>query len=374
MRKKQPIKKPKKPITLPKPGSSPGYLHIDDEALNPQIQLYIYAADSYLVKSLHEHDLDKIKTFIADENKTCWVEIKGFNSRSMFDAIGRELNINKLTLEDITHTYQRAKFEEYQDYNFAISRMLYLTDENTIENIQIAFILTGNTLFTFQDVYDDFLEAVKKRLIGGKGNIRIAGSSYLMYAIMDAVVDNYFSILGKFAEQLESLEEKLLDKPDKYVMIEAQRIKRNLITLRRAVWPERDKLNDIIRTEDAYVSDTSKFYFKDVYDHTIQIIDMIESQKEITAGNIDLYLSIISNRMNEIMKVLTIISSVFIPLTFIAGIYGMNFAREDPKSGKFLPANMPELYAEHGYLYTLIVMLVIALAQIVYFWRKGWFK
>ena len=157
-------------------------------------------------------------------------------------------------------------------------------------------------------------------------------------------------------------------------MYDTQIIKRNLISIRRVVWPERDKLNDILRTDSPLISDQTKMFVKDAYDHCIQIIDIVESLKEISISNIDMYLSVISNRMNEIMKVLTIISSIFIPLTFIAGIYGMNFAQQDPVTGKMLPQNMPELYQEHGYLYTMIVMGAIAVAQIIYFWRKGWFK
>ena len=157
-------------------------------------------------------------------------------------------------------------------------------------------------------------------------------------------------------------------------MFDTQVIKRHLITIRRVAWPERDKLNDMLRSDSTLISDSTKPFIRDAYDHCIQIIDMVESLKEISASNIDMYLSIISNRMNEIMKVLTIISSIFIPLTFIAGVYGMNFAKEDPISGKLMPLNMPELYASHGYLYTMIVMFIIAVLQVIYFWRKGWFK
>jgi magnesium transporter len=157
-------------------------------------------------------------------------------------------------------------------------------------------------------------------------------------------------------------------------MYDTQAIKRQLIGIRRVVWPERDKLNDILRSDSPRISHQTKMFVKDAYDHCVQIIDIVESLKEISVSNIDMYLSIISNRMNEIMKVLTIISSIFIPLTFIAGVYGMNFSREDPVTGKLLPNNMPELYQAHGYVYTLLVMAFIAIAQIIYFWRKGWFK
>ncbi|MNV70183.1 Magnesium transport protein CorA [compost metagenome] len=191
---------------------------------------------------------------------------------------------------------------------------------------------------------------------------------------MDMIIDTYFEILGSWGDQLDNIEDRLFDKPDKTVMFDTQLIKRNLINIRRVAWPERDKLNDILRSDTHLIPDHTKMYIRDAYDHCIQIIDIVESLKEISASNIDMYLSIISNRMNEIMKVLTIISSIFIPLTFIAGIYGMNFASADPVTGKLLPQNMPELYQEHGYLYTMIVMAAIAVLQIIYFWRKGWFK
>lgn len=373
MNTKRKAKRQKKNVHLPNPGASPGFIYIDERSLKPKINLYKYNASNYQVEALK--DLTGLGLKTADNSFFYWVEIKGFKSSQMFEVLANDLNINKLVLEDVTQTFQRPKFEEYEGFNFAISRMLYThAEEGNIDNQQIAFILQDHILYTFQDVYEDCLSAVRKRLEGGKGNIRIAGSSYLMYALMDNIVDDYFKILGDFAEQLDEIEDRLMDKPDKTIMYEAQKIKRHLITLRRVVWPERDKLNDIIRTDNTFVSDESKLYFKDAYDHCVQLIDMVESLKEIASSNIDMYLSIISNRMNEIMKVLTIISSIFIPLTFIAGIYGMNFAREDPETHRFLPDNMPELYAQHGYLYALLVMAVIAILQIVYFWRKGWFK
>jgi magnesium transporter len=357
---------------LPQPGTSPGLVYIDENSVIPKITLHSYNEITY--KSELLADLKDLKAHTADQQFTYWVEIKGFNSVSMFETLNVDWNINKLILEDITRTYQRPKYEEYGEYDFAISRMLYFDEEQNLENEQLSFVITKNILFTFQDKYEDCLNPIRQRLEIGKGTIRIGGSSYLMYALMDMVVDEYFAVLGQWSEELDILEDRLLDKPDKSIMFETQLIKRNLITVRRIAWPERDKMNDILRTDSPLVPNQTKVFVRDAYDHCIQIIDMVESLKEISASNIDMYLSIISNRMNEIMKVLTIISSIFIPLTFIAGIYGMNFSSEDPVTGKILPQNMPELYQEHGYLYTMIVMGVIALVQVIYFWRKGWFK
>lgn len=357
---------------LPLPGTSPGIIYIDENSLLPKITLHVYGEKTYKAETLK--NLNELKVNTESKDQTYWVEIKGFKSVEMFETLATTWNINKLILEDITRTYQRPKYEEYGDYDFAISRMLYLDEDNNLENEQLSFILSKNILFTFQDRYEDCLNPIRKRLEGGKGNIRIGGSSYLMYALMDMIVDEYFSVLGTWSEDLDAIEDRLFDKPDKSIMYDTQLIKRHLITVRRVTWPERDKMNDMLRTDSPLISKTTKEYIRDAYDHCVQIIDMVESLKEISASNIDMYLSIISNRMNEIMKVLTIISSIFIPLTFIAGIYGMNFSREDPVTGKVMPQNMPELYQEHGYLYTLIVMGIIAVIQIVYFWRKGWFK
>ena len=345
---------------LPKPGSSPGVVFIDENSLAPHINLYTYNENYYEVKKLE--NIEGLREKLVDANYNYWVEIKGFNSFNMFETLNIEWNINKLVLE------------EYGSHDFAVSRMLFIDQESVLQNEQLSFILTSNVLITFQDRYEDCLDAVRNRLEGGKGNIRIGGSSYLMYALMDLIIDEYFSVLGFWSEELDNIEDRLFEKPDRTIMFDTQAIKRNLITVRRVSWPERDKMNDILRTDSKFISESTKVYLRDAYDHCIQTIDMVESLKEISASNIDMYLSIISNRMNEIMKVLTIISSIFIPLTFIAGIYGMNFSREDPVTGKVLPQNMPELYQEHGYLYTMIVMGLIAVLQVIYFWRKGWFK
>ena len=361
-----------KRFTLPKAGSSPGLIYIDEHSLEPKIKVYRYNADVYEVIDVTT-GAEAVK-IIKDQNFTFWLEIKGFGSAAMFETLNVELNINKLVLEDITRTYQRPKLEEYADYVFAISRMLRFDNNRDLDNVQVSFILTTNTIISFQETYEDCLEPVRSRLQAGKGNIRTAGASYLMYALMDIIVDTYFEILRQWGEDLDAIEDRLFYKPDKSIMYDTQVIKRNLISIRRVVWPERDKLNDILRTDSPLISDQTKMFVKDAYDHCIQIIDIVESLKEISISNIDMYLSVISNRMNEIMKVLTIISSIFIPLTFIAGIYGMNFAKQDPVTGKLLPQNMPELYQEHGYLYTMIVMGAIAVVQIIYFWRKGWFK
>ncbi len=362
----------RKKIILPEPGSSPGTLYIATNALETQIILHSYNNDFY--ESIALGSLSELAHRMEDKSLYYWVDIKGFKSVRLFKELEKTYNINTLVIEDITRSYERPKIEEYPNYVFAISRILDSDENNHLINEQLSFILKKNILFTFKESYDPCFSAVINRLVAGKGNIRTAGSSYLMYAIMDNVVDVYFKILNSIGEELDEIEDKLLDRPDRSIMFDTQLIKRKIITIRRVAWPERDKLNDIIRSDSDLITDQTKMFMKDAYDHCIQIIDIIESLKEIAANNIDMYLSVISNRMNEIMKVLTIISSIFIPLTFIAGIYGMNFARIDPVTNKVMPYNMPELYSDRGYVYIIGIMIFIALLQIVYFWRKGWFR
>jgi magnesium transporter len=361
-----------KHYSLPEAGSSPGLVYIDPNALKPVIKLYRYNAEVYEVEDLE--NIEGVAGIIANKSFSYWIEIKGFNSEALFETLHTSLGVNRLVLEDITRTYQRPKIEEYEHYDFAVSRMLHFDENQDLDNVQVSFVLLDNALLTFQESYADCLDPIRNRIKIGKGNIRTGGSSYLMYALMDIIIDKYFQILGAWGEDLDAIEDRLFEKPDRTVMYDTQMIKRNLIGIRRVLWPERDKLNDILRSDSPRISEQTKMYIKDAYDHCIQIIDIVESLKEISVTNMDMYLSIISNRMNEVMKVLTVISSIFIPLTFIAGIYGMNFSREDPVTGKVLPMNMPELYEEHGYLYTMVIMGVIAVGQIIFFWRKGWFK
>ncbi len=366
-------KKKKKHLQMHEAGASPGLIYIDEQSLKSVITIHSYDALKY--KSEAVLNLDGLRELLLkNPDLTFWIDIKGFGSRSIFELLRNDFNINKLTLEDITGGYQRPVLEEYDDYVFSVSRMLYLDDDQNLENEQISFILRSNVLFTFQEQHKDFLHPVKSRLKAGKGNIRTAGSSYLMYALMDAIIDGYFLVLNQWGDDLDDIEDRLLSKPERTIMVDLQHVKRNLINMRRAAWPERDKLNDLLRSDSNLITDQTKMFVKDAYDHCIQSIDIMESLKEISVSNLDMYLSMINNRMNEIMKVLTIISAIFIPLTFIAGIYGMNFANQDPITGKLMPNNMPELYSPNGYVITMVIMGLIAVAQMIYFWRKGWFK
>ena len=356
---------------IPVPGISPGSIQLYEDALKPQITVYSYNSDEFYSEKINSlNDLETQIDNYKDHYK--WVEIKGIGDTKLLTFLEKKFNINKLVIEDIADCRQRPKLDEYEDYLFAVSRMLYVDKQLEIENEQVSIILFQRLLISFQENYSDNFSPVINRLSGGKGNIRIAGSSYLLYALTDLILDNYFALIYKLGDELETIEELLYRRANKSLMFQTQNIKREMISIRRAAWPERDKINDIIRSESKLITKTSRAYFKDTYDHTMQIIDLIENYKDLTTSLIDMNLSLISQRMNEIMKVLTIISSIFIPLTFIAGVYGMNFANKDPLTGEMLKNNMPELYYENGYLYTIGGMVIIAIFQMIYFWRKGW--
>ncbi len=356
---------------MPVPGVSPGSIQLYKGALAPKITAYSYNASEYHCEKLESvRDLDQ--HFEKYPSLTHWIDIRGIGDLGLYNYLEKKFDIHKLVLEDIANIQQRPKIDEYDNYLFAVSRMLYVDTELEIENEQISFILLPKVLISFQENYTENIQPVVHRLESGKGNIRISGPSYMLYSLMDVIVDNYFTLIYKLGDELETIEELLYRKPDKTLMYQTQAIKRAMIMIRRAAWPERDKINDMIRSDCKLIAKPTKMFLKDTYDHCMQVIDLVESYKDVTTSLIDMNLSFISNRMNEIMKVLTIISSIFIPLTFIAGVYGMNFAYQDPETGKILTHNMPELYSENGYIYTMAVMLCIAIVQMIYFWRKGW--
>lgn len=356
---------------IPISGSSPGSIQLYEGALKPTITIHSFKSNEYHIKAINsceEIDLE-LESY---PGFNFWIDIRGIGDIKLLEYLQNKFSINKLVMEDITDCRQRPKLDEYSDVLFAVSRNMYVNEHLEIENDQVSFILLPHVLISLQESYSSTFEPVIHRLQGGNGNIRTGETSYLLYALIDVIVDNYFRLIYKLGDELETIEQLLYRRADKALMFQTQNIKREMITIRRAVWPERDKINDMIRSESGLINKITKTFLRDTYDHCMQIIDLVESYKDLTTSLVDMNLSLISHRMNEIMKVLTIISSIFIPLTFIAGIYGMNFAKQDPLTGKMLNSNMPELYMEHGYEYTMLGMLLIAIFQLIYFWRKGW--
>jgi magnesium transporter len=290
-----------------------------------------------------------------------WVNIDGIHDVDVIEKLGKEFELHPLILEDILNTTQRPKCEDFDKYIFMVLKMLsYDEGEGGLKAEQVSMVLGRNFVISFQEQVGDVFEQIRDRLRNSKGRIRKMGADYLAYTLIDAVVDNYFVILEKFGEKIESMQEQLVADPSEKTLQQIHSVKREMIFLRKSVWPLRELINGLQRTESALVADATNIYLRDVYDHTIQIIDTIESFRDAVSGMLDIYLSSISNRMNAVMKVLTIIATIFIPLTFVAGIYGMNF--------KY----MPELGWRWGYAAILILMMVVAILMLIYFRRKKW--
>jgi len=264
-------------------------------------------------------------------------------------------------MEDILSVGQRPKLEDYSDYLQAVIKLLSIDpDENTIEYEQLTFILKENVLITFQEKTGDVFNSVRTRIKEGKGTIRKRGADYLLYALLDLVVDHYFSILENFGEKIEDLETELLGNPDKNTLNKLHSLRRETLLLRRTIYPLREMVGKFEKLEEPIIHNDIKVFIRDLYDHTIKVIENIEVLRDMTSGLLDLYMNTTSNKMNEIMKVLTIMSAIFIPVTFIAGLYGMNFV------------NMPELAYKNGYFIVLGVMFIVVIGMLIFLKRKKW--
>ena len=296
-----------------------------------------------------------------ETDTTTWINIDGLHQLEIIEKLGQNFDIHPLILEDILNTGQRPKFEDYEKYMFIVLKMLSFDDvTQTTHSEQVSLILGRNFVISFQEEQGDVFEQIRDRIRTAKGRIRKTSADYLAYALIDAIVDNYFIILEKTSEQIETMEEKLIRTPDERMLHKIHSLKRELISLRKSVWPLRELINSLEKSESSLILSETRPYLRDVYDHTIQVIDTVETFRDMVSGMLDIYLSSVSNRMNAVMKVLTIIATIFIPLTFIAGVYGMNF--------KY----MPELQWPWAYPVVWIVMLIVAIIMMLYFKRKKW--
>jgi magnesium transporter len=295
--------------------------------------------------------------------------VQGLGDEEVLMSLGEVFQLHPLMLEDVVNVPQRPKVEDYGDQLLIIARMVMIKPGDGFISEQVSLILGKHYLTTVQEEPErDCFGPVRHRIKNGKGIIRKQGPDYLAYALLDAVIDGFFPVLEAYGERIEALENEVVTAPSRQTLEKIHLIRRELLDLRRAIWPQRDAITALMRDGSPLISQEVSVYLRDCYDHTIQVLDMVETYRELASSLMDVYLSSISNKMNEVMKVLTVISTVFIPLTFVAGIYGMNFNTE--KS----PLNMPELNWYWGYVVCWAVMLTIAAGLIYYFWRKGWFK
>ncbi len=346
---------------LSPPGSSPGTLIVDPDAPPPKIQVIAYGEDDLIEQEIA--DPATLKEFL-DRWPVTWVNVDGLGDIERLQAVAAVFELHPLELEDVLNVGHRPKLDENPHHLFLIMKMPSIVEHVHLE--QVCIFIGRNFVLSFQEKTGDCLDPVRQRLRSARGRIRKSRSDYLAYAILDAVVDSYFPVLEQYAERLDNIEDEIVQNPSDEVLSHIHEAKKDLLALRRSIWPLRDMLNIMIRDSSDFIGETGRVYLRDVYDHVVQLIDLIETYREFGSSLTDYYLSIVSNRMNEVMKVLTVIATIFIPLTFIAGIYGMNF------DATVSPWNMPELRWYWGYPVVLGVMLLLGLGSFLYFRHKKW--
>jgi len=343
-----------------KAGLPPGTLVHTGEKKTGQVKITLIDYDEGHFEEKEIRSVDECLPY-KDKATVTWINVDGIHDTEIIEKLGNGFGLHPLVMEDILHTGQRPKMDDYSDYIYIVLKMLYHDKNMEIDEEQVSLILGSNFVISFQeDKEGDVFNPIRERIRNGKGRSRKMGADYLAYALMDAIVDHYFTILEKLGEKIELLEETLLTTPTPQTLQKIHQLKRELIFLRKSVWPLRDVVGGLERRESPLIKETTVIFFRDVYDHTVRVIDMIETFRDMMSGMLDIYLSSINSRMNEIMKVLTIIATIFIPLTLIASIYGMNF--------KY----MPELEWHWGYPVVLLTMAVLSILMLIYFRRKKW--
>lgn len=349
------------------PGTVPGTLDLPANALPSTIVLIDYSETKAIRAVL---DSPQACAPHLDSESVSWVDVLGLGNESNWRLMAQVFDLHPLVLEDVVNVPQRPKVEDHEDQLVIIARMVIPKGKVMgFHSEQVSFVLGKHYLLTVQEEPDrDCFQPVRDRIRHDKGIIRKRGADYLAYSLLDSIIDGYFPVLEAYGEEIDLLEDEVITKPTKRTLEKIYQIRRELLVLRRAIWPQRDALNSLIRDGSNLISDDVRIYLRDCYDHAVQVMDIVETYRELTSGLMDVYLSSISNKMNEIMKLLTVISSIFIPLTFIAGVYGMNFNTE--KS----PWNMPELNWYWGYPLCLGSMVAIASGLVFFFWRRGWFE
>ncbi len=343
----------------PPAGSSPGTLLFDAESPAPRIRALRYTSAG--VEEREIRDARELAAFCRPDG-LLWVDVQGLGDRAALEWIGANFQLHPLLLADVVHLSQRPKCEAYEGATFSVARRLIWKGDpdDPVDERQISLVLGARHVLSFQERADDVFEPVRARLVAGTGLLRRSGTDYLAYALLDAIVDDYLPILDKLGENLERLEERAVECPTRELLRELAALRHDLIAIRRDVWPQREALHALLRGDVGGISEPVKIYLRDVHDHCVQVAEMVEIYREIASGLLNIYLTSIANRTNEVMKVLTIVSTIFIPLTFLVGIYGMNFV------------HMPELAWPWAYPALLVAMLALGVGMLFYFRRKGW--
>lgn len=362
--------RPRRDITV---GAAPGTLEPHADALPPRLFLISFDEDE-----MHEREYPAYEELLTDFRArpalNHWIDVRGYGDLTILNRLRADFGLTNLQVEDVLHDYQRPKVEvDDQNRFFFVSRMLELTTDLVLDNDQLSVFTGPNFVLSFQSDYDDCLDPLRARLRSERSAVRRRPVLYVAYALLDTVVDTYFPLLNQFADHIDELEDRVFTDPSRDLLGEILRSRKELIKIRRLLTAERDKLNDLMRLAADVLPDELRPFIRDLIDHATQVIELAENTREALSNVAELYQSEVNNRMNSVMKVLTIISSIFIPLSFITGIYGMNFQPED-QAGHDLPFNMPELYQPLGYLTLLLIMASVVTFQLLFFWKKGWFR
>ena len=340
-------------------GLSPGSMvYIGDKQEAPT-QISIIDYDSSRIREIQDATIEDVCRFMNEESVT-WINVSGIHNTEIIKSIGDALHLHPLILEDIVNTEQRPKLDDYDDYLFIVTKMVTIADGEIVVE-QMSMVLGNSYVLCFQEVLGDVFNPVRDRIKKAKGRIRMAGADYLAYALLDMVVDHYYVLLEEIGETIEDLQEKVISEPGVEILGEIQDCRHKLVNLRKSIWPLREVVAALLRGDSAMIGPDVGVFFKDVYDHTLQVADSLEIYRELISGVFDIYLSNVSNKMNQVMKVLTIIATLFIPTTFLAGIYGMNF--------KY----MPELEWQWAYPAFWGLVLAVFAVMLGLFKRKNWF-
>lgn len=329
------------------------------QATITNIEIVNYSKEHY--KRFNSNKVEDAFNFKGN-NQVTWININGLNNLVDIETVGLHYNIHPLTLEDIVNTSQRPKLEEFENYLFVVFKMLFIKNDDELHYEHLSLIVGEDYVLTFQEADGDVFDDLRDRLSSAKGRIRTQGSDYLMYTLLDAIVDNYFTVIEAFGDKVEELESVLFQarSADDETPSQIQKLKQEILKIRRSIYPLREVVSRMEKSDFQFIEEKTHSYLRDLYDHIIQVSESVDLYREMVWSLMDMYMSIISNKMNEIMKVLTIIATIFIPLTFVAGIYGMNFK------------NMPELNSENGYFILLGVMVILFVFMLLYFRRKRW--
>lgn len=359
-RKQVKTRKSQNPKRRFRPGTAPGSMIVDPNANPTVVRVMAFGGVEFLEREIK--DISEIRSIMV-AYRSVWIDVIGLGSQQKLAELAQLLQLHALAMEDVVNVHQRAKVDDFDHSVFVVARMV--DGEDALQTEQLSFFLTKQVLLSFQERPGDCWEPLRQRIRTHRGKVCDSGIDYLLYSLLDAVIDSYFPVMERLSEQVETIEAEIIDGLNPSQMRKIHHLRGQLLALRRAIRPHREMINELVRDSLPHISPETRIHLRDCYDHVVQVVDAVDTYRELTSDMRDFYLSSVSNNMNEVMKVLTIISTIFIPLSFIAGVYGMNFADTSPW-------NMPELKWYYGYPFSLALMGLVASGLLIYFRKRRW--